>query len=156
MRRVLSALIVGSIILTMGLGCTKRVPMEDPAFDARKKVVVTFNDGTQIQGKIGLDETVTLITDEMIYRAIVYEVGDDEIVLDESRFVRRVGDHTAARERMESAVTDLGYEADEIILDRSEIQSVEQVRVDALKTASRAAFWARSGAFSAFLLVEKS
>lgn len=156
MRRALSAVIVSSLILVVGLGCTKRVPMEDPAFGARKKVVVTFNDGTEIHGKIGIDETVTLITDGMVYRALVYDLTDDEIELDECQFIRKVGDHTAARERMESAVADLGHEVDEFILDRSEIQSVEQLQVDPLKTASRAAFWALSGAVSAFLLVEKS
>lgn len=156
MRRALSAVVVIGVILALGSGCTKRVPMEDPAFDARKTVVVTFNDGTQIHGKISIDETVTLITNSMVYRALVYDITDEAIELDECRFVRKVGDHTAARERMESAVSDLGYEVDAFILDRSEIQSVELVQVDPLKTASRAAFWALSGAFSAFLLVEKS
>ncbi len=144
------------VLLAAGSGCTKRVAWEEP-LDSRKTMVLTFEDGSEIRGKINLDETVELTKDGAIYKGVIEEVNDEEIELRYCRFVRRSGGTEAAHQRMKHARVDLGQEnIDSIIFLREEIVNVDRVQIDALKTASRSVFWLLSGAATAFLLSEKS
>lgn len=157
-RRGLYGIAVVLLILGLGVnpGCTKRIPVETGQFDARQGVVLTFTDGSQIMGKIGIDETVEFATDGAIYRGTVWEVTEEEILLRDARFLRRIADHSAERARLTHARYDLGVEMGQFTFVISEISQVEEVHTDALRTASQAAFWVVTGAVSAFLLGEKS
>lgn len=167
MRRAFSLTVAMTMLLATGLGCTKRVPFEEPTAEqrgpgkhtwhARQTTVITFEDGSQIKGKIGaIDERVELVTGGAIYRATVADLTDDEIVLQECKFIQQVGDYQAARDRLTNARVDLGFVPVDFVFQLDEITRVERVKIDPLKTASRAAFWAFTLAVSAFLLVEKS
>ncbi|MBD3235586.1 MAG: hypothetical protein GF330_02650 [Candidatus Eisenbacteria bacterium] len=158
MQRGFSAWAVLLLVFGAGahLGCAKRVPVETGQFDPRQAVVITFNDGSQIQGKIGTDETVEFTTDGAHYRGLVWELTEEEIQLREVRFLRRIDDHSAERARLTHARYDLGIETGAFTFAISEIAKVEELHTDALRTASQAIFWTVTGAVSAFLLGEKS
>ena len=157
-RRGLCTIAIVLLILGMGadLGCTKRIPVETGQFDPRQAVVITFNDGSRLSGRIGTDETVEFATDGAIYRGTVWEVTEEEIQLRDARFLRRISDHSAERARLMHARYDLGVEVGQFSFALSEISLVEEVHTDALRTASQAVFWTVTGAVSAFLLGEKS
>jgi len=162
MRRAFSFALALTAMMAVSLGCTKRIPHEEPEsgiwqFDGRQKVVVTFVDGSQITGKIGvIGERVELVTGGDVYRATVVDLTDEVIDLGECRFMRRAGEAEAARMRLTEARLDLGGEAHGFSFQIEEIESVDRVTTDALKTATRAAFWTLTGAVSAFLLSENS
>ena len=92
MKRVFLLAIV--VLVLAGLGCSRTVLISDSEFTARQKVVVTFEDGSWIKGKIGLDEKVTLVSNGMVYRARIDNVtteSDDnpgEIIVGDCTFIR--------------------------------------------------------------------
>ena len=142
--------------LSVTSGCAKRVPIETADLSARLAVVVTFHDGSQIKGKIGTDERVEITTDGAVYRSTIWDLTDSEIVLRDSRFIREAGEYSAERARMAHARYDLGAEPLSFTFRKDEIERVEEIRVDALRTASQAFFWTIAGTVTAFLLGEKS
>ncbi len=156
MLRPFSLLTALVVLLTVGPGCTKLVLLEEPTFDARRAVVITFQDGSQIRGKVGLDEKVELTTGGAVYRGMVADVTEDEIVLERCYFVCQADDFTAGRERMIKARVDLGVELVDFVFQREQIARVELIKVDAMRTATQAGFWTLSGAVSALLLSERS
>jgi hypothetical protein len=139
-----------------GPGCSKRIPLEEPEIQARHAIVLTFTDGSQIKGKVGLDETIELITGGTVYRGVVTDVTDEEIVIEDCRFVSRAGDHSAGRARMVSSRVDLGYAPASFIFQRADIERYERIKVDTMRTATRSAFWGLTGVVAVFLLSEKS
>jgi hypothetical protein len=156
MRRAGILTLAVLVVAAVGQGCTKRVPWEDP-IDPRKTLVLVFADGSEIRGKINLDEGVELTKDGTIYRGLIEDVSDEEIELRDCRFVRRSGGVWASQQRMASARTDLGVEnIDSIVFQRKDVVSIDQVQVDALKSASRSVFSIMAVAVAAFLAAEKS
>jgi hypothetical protein len=144
------------VLCAAGSGCTKRVPWEGP-LEARKTMVLIFDDGSEIRGKINLDESVELTREGAVYRGVIEDLTDQEIELRDCRFIRRQGVSEAEEQRLTQARVDLGVQnIDSIVLERSDIVGTEYVRVDALKSASRSVFWIVAGATMAFLLAEKS
>jgi len=144
------------VLCAAGAGCTKRIPWEGP-LEARKSMVLVFADGSEIRGKINLDETVELTHQGAVYRGVIEDLTDQEIELRDCRFVRRQGVSDAEVQRLGQARVDLGMEnIDNIVLEREDIVTTEHIRVDGLKTASRSVFWAVSGVVVGLLLSEKS
>ncbi len=156
MRRAILLAMAVLVLCAAGLGCAKRVPWEGP-LEARRTMVLTFKDGSEIRGKINIDEKVELTTGGNVYRGVIEDLTDEEIELRDCRFVRRQGGSQAEEERLSQARVDLGMEnIDSIVLQRADIKSTEHVKVDGLKTASRSVFWVVAGMASALLLAEKS
>ncbi len=144
------------VLCAAGAGCTKRIPWEGP-LEARKTMVLVFADGSEIRGKINLDESVELTHQGAIYRGVIEDLTDQEIELRDCRFVRRQGVSEAEEQRLTRARVDLGMEnIESLVLEREDIVATEHVRVDGLKTASRSVFWIVSGVVAGLLLAEKS
>jgi hypothetical protein len=156
MRRAVLLAVAVLVLCAAGLGCAKRVPWEGP-LEARRTMVLVFDDASEIRGKINIDEKVELSTGGGVYRGVIEDLNDEEIELRDCRFLRRRGGNQAEEERMSQARVDLGIEKiDSIVLERAHVVSTEHVKVDALKTASRSVFWVLAGMVSALLLAEKS
>ncbi len=156
MRRACYLTTVLLLLATAGLGCTKLVPLEDPTLSERQTSVITFKDGSTIRGRINVDEGVTVVTGGAVYDGVIYELTQEEIILDECRFLREVETYGAPQQRLRNAQVDLRVELQSFEFQRDEIDRVEQVKVDAMKTATRAAFWAMTGFVSMFLMQERS
>jgi hypothetical protein len=156
MRHAVLMTVAVLVLCAAGAGCTKRVPWEG-ALEARKTMVLKFGDGTEIRGKINLDEEVELTHEGAVYRGIIEELTDQELQLRDCRFVRRQGGSEAEGQRLTHARMDLGTEnIDSIVFERENIVATEHVQVDGLKTASRSVFLVVSGVVAGFLLSEKS
>jgi hypothetical protein len=156
MRRAFGSTLIMLLMGSIGLGCTKLVPLEDPTLSESRTSVITFKDGSTIEGKIDLDEGVIVVTQGSVYGGVIYDLTDEEIILDECRYLRMEGDHGAASDRLQSARVDLAAELLSFEFRRADIDRVEQVKVDPMKTATRAAFWAVTGVVSVFLMQERS
>jgi len=145
-----------AVVLGVAAGCTKRVPVETGTLDPRQKVVLTFADGSQITGQIGLDERIEVVTQGQVYRGRVQDVTLDDILLRDCRLLRSVADRHAQWARMIDARHDLGEPPQEFTFRRADITRIERVQLDPLRTASQSVFWTLAGALSAFLLAERS
>ncbi len=156
MRRGFFMVLAVILLASAGLGCTKRVPLEEPVFDGRRKVVLTFKDGSELSGRIGLDERIDVVTGGRAYRGVVAELTDEEIILDDCRFVREVGKYTAEQQRMADARVKLDVESASFVFVREDIERVEQVKTDALRTTTQAVFWTFTAFVSIFLMQDNS
>ncbi len=156
MRRTFCLTLALSLLTVCGLGCTKLVPVEGSVLDERKASVITFTDGSSIRGKIDIDEDVVVTKGGVVYAGIIYDLTDEEIVLDECRYLHAHEGYDAGRSRLAEARVDVQQELMSFEFRRDEIERVERVRVDAMKTATRTAFWTLSGVVSVFLLQEHS
>lgn len=145
-----------AVVLVASTGCTKRVPIETGTLDPRLQVVVTFADGTQISGKIGMDERVDLYSQGRLYRGRIDDVTLDEIMLRDCRLLRSLDDQEAQWSRVIDVHHELGEAAQEFTFRRADIKSIERVKLDPLRTASQSLFWTLAGAVSTFLLAERS
>jgi hypothetical protein len=144
------------LILGVAAGCTKRVPVEVGSLDPRQRVVVTFTDGSQVRGRIGLDERVEVTSQGSVYGGRIQDVTLEEITLRDCRLLRAQADREAQWSRLVDARHELGAEPREFTFRRADITRIDQVKLDALRTASQSVFWTLAGALSAFLLAERS
>ncbi len=156
MWRWFSLAMAAALIMAAGQGCAKRVPVQGADLDAKLKLVVHFKDGSTITGRIGIDEHVELLTGGMVYRAKVFDVTTEEILLQDCRVLRAGTGNEAEWQRMVDARRGLGQEVREFTFARDQIDRVEHVKLDPLRTASQSAFWTVAGTICAFLLAEKS
>ncbi len=174
MRHLLVALVV---LLVAVLGCTKRVALEQtdlarllqpgmimgereeaPAerVDPRTTLVVTFDDGTEVKGKIHIGSRVDIVTGTATYSGYIYDLSDTLMVVRDCTFIEASQSLDAQIQRMEHARKDVGGGLPRMEFDLRKIRKIEKVKVDALKTASHAVFWTLAGAVEAMLLSEKS
>ena len=154
MRRFILGALAVVLVLAAG-GCTKRV-LVDGTYDQMHTYVLTFEDGTTIKGKIGLNEGVEVVTGGNVYHAEIRNLSLDTISIDEARLIRSLGDYQAASERMITVRRDLEDSPQEFTFDLDKITRIERVKIDPLRTATRSAFWTLTGVVSAFLASEKS
>jgi 2-phospho-L-lactate transferase/gluconeogenesis factor (CofD/UPF0052 family) len=154
MRRVF--LLAVAVLMAAGLGCSKTVLIEDAAFDARTKVVVTFADGATVRGKINIDESVTIVSDEMMFKGQIDNLDDDLIYIENCTFLRRTGDSGAQFDRLVDSRVYLGEDVARFEFSRNDIVKVEQVKIDGLRTATKSAFWLIASSVGLILLGEKS
>ena len=150
-------LAVLAVLLVMGgSGCTKRIPIEDGTFTAMDSFVITFSDGSSVKGKIGLNEGVEVTTGGDVYHGTIADVSIDEIWVEDCRLVRSLDGRDAELARLAHAQHNIDEMPQEFTFERANIERVEQVKLDAVRTASRSVFWTVTGIVSAFLLSEKS
>jgi hypothetical protein len=154
-RRVWLALLAVLFLLGSG-GCTKRIPVEDGTFDAMNPFVITLADGSTIKGKIGLNETVEVTTGGKVYRGMIADISVDDIWVEDCRLIRSLESPEVEIARLSHARHHVDELPQEFIFNRADIERVEQVKLDALRMASRSVFWAVTGVVSTFLLSEKS
>lgn len=154
-RGVSAGMVLLLLLLACASGCARRVPVTGE-FDARRQVVVTLKDGSEIKGKITTGARVELTNGGTIYRGRIADLTEDQIVIEDARFIRKVGDFTAEQARLYQARHDLGEEPRSFTFQRADITGVEALRLDVLRTSTQALFWTLTGAVSAFLLGEKS
>ena len=123
------------------MGCSTRVPLEEPDFSPEEKVVITFDDGTSVTGRIDGGETVIVQSGSDRFRATVEEVDETNIVLGELVQLES-GNSDFARERMEHFRLYVVEESDDqLVLDRSRILQAERVITDTPRTLRRILFW---------------
>lgn len=157
MRRACYLTMALLLLATVGPGCTKLVPQEDPtSLSERETSVITFKDGSTIRGKFDVEEGVTVVTDGAVYEGVIYDLTQNEIIVDQCRFLRKLDTYEAPQQRLRDAQVDLRAELTSFEFQREDIDRVERVKVDAMKTATRAAFWAMTGFVSMFLMQERS
>ena len=158
MRRWLWLGLTAALILGLAPGCSKRVPMElvGGKFDPSQNVVVTFQDGTQLMGKIAQDAHVQVVREGAIYRGTVFELTLDEIRVVDAWLVRRSDARDAEWERVIHTRHDLGEPTEEFLLRIDQVKQVERTTVDPMRTATKSFFWTLTGAISAFLLADRS
>ena len=154
MRRVF--LLAVAVLMAAGLGCSKTVLIEDATIDARTKVVVTFADGASVRGKINIDESVTVVSDEMMFKGTIDNLDNEVIYIENCTFIRRTGDSAAQFNRLVDSRVYLGEDVERFEFNRSDIVKVEQVKIDGLRTATKSAFWLIAGSVGLILLGEKS
>jgi hypothetical protein len=148
-------------ILVLGLtsACSKRVPvqLEGGKFDPAQRVAVTFEDGSQVVGKIGQDQHVQVIREGAVYRGAIFELSLDEIQVVDLQLIRRASGTDAEWQRMTNARRTLSdVPPEELIFRMDKIARVERIKVDALRTATQSVFWTLTGAVSAFLFADRS
>lgn len=123
-------------------GCSMRVPVEGLEFTPEEKVVLTFDDGTQVEGRVDNGETVRYVTDESKYRGTVESVDEQEIVVADLVTLADHGTNEYQKARFEHFRLHVGEaEFDRLILSRENILHVERVVPDKARTLRRAIFW---------------
>jgi small nuclear ribonucleoprotein (snRNP)-like protein len=158
MRRRLWLSLAAVVILGLAPGCSKRVPLElvGNKFDPSQNVVVTFQDGTQLTGKIAQDSHVQVVREGAVYRGTLFELTLDEIRVVDAWLVRRSDARDAEWERVVDTRHDLGEPTQEFLLRIDQVKQVERTKVDPMRTATQSLFWTLTGAISAFLLADRS
>jgi hypothetical protein len=158
MARMLWLGLVLGLTLGLAAGCSKRVPREvsEGRIDASQRVAVAFKDGSELVGKIGENERVGVTREGHVYRGTIFELTFDEIRVIDCRLVRRADDNAAEWERLTDARHDLGEPLQEFTFRIDQIERVERIQVDALRTTTQSIFWTLAGAISAFLMAERS
>lgn len=158
MRRWLWLCLTAALTLGLAPGCSKRVPVElvGGKFDPAQNVVVSFQDGTQLIGRIAQDAHVQVVREGAVYRGTIFELTLDEIRVVDAWLVRRADARTAEWERVVSARHDLGDPTQEFLLRIDQVKQVERTQVDPMRTATQSFFWTLTGAISAFLLADRS
>ncbi len=126
------------------IGCTKLVPGSVDDFrNAEKEVVVTYRDGETIKGHIAKGEPVTFTTFGRVYRAKVQDVDEaGNIVLNDAYVQEEYERYSLQRERMQGASLHIRDRNQTISVPAYKIVRVEEVRVDKMKSARAAGFWA--------------
>jgi hypothetical protein len=158
MMRLLSLGLAIALVLGGGTGCTKRVPaeLEEGRFAPTQKVVVTFTDGSQIKGKIAQDETVEILHDGSVYRGSIMDLSYEDIQVVDCRLIRSAGSREAEVARMTQARNRLGDQLEEFVFRMEEIERVEEIQIDPLRTTTQSIFWTLTGVVSVFLLADRS
>ena len=137
----LVTLALGGLPLAL-VGCSMRVPVDGLEFTPEEKVILTFEDGAQIQGRVDNGETVQYITAESKLRGTVESVDEQEIVVAD---LVRLADHDSnhfQKQRYEHFRLYVDEEElDRLILSRDNILQVERIVPDKSRTLTRIVFW---------------
>jgi hypothetical protein len=153
-----SARALAACLLAAGLataGCVKSVPLQGD-FEATQKVLLTFKDGRTLEGMIAPGERVEYREAGAIYRAQVASVAEDSIRIRNLVLQDREGSYGVVASRMADARVRIAPPLASKTLSRAEIEKVELIQVDAVRTLRKAAFWTYGGALLALLLGERS
>lgn len=158
MRHWLWLCLAAVLILGLASGCSKRVPVElvGGKFDPAQKVAVTFQDGTQLIGRVAQDAHVEVRHEGAVYRGTIFELTLDEIRVVDAWLVRRSDARVAEWERVVNARHDLGEPTQEFLLRIDQVKQVERIKVDPMRTTTQSFFWTLTGAITAFLLADRS
>ena len=142
--------------LLVGGGCTKRVPSPDLTFESNEKVILTFRNGEEIEGRIAPGDRIELREPQVTWTAIVGDVTEESIGLTD---LVRIRDADGVDMQVARA-TDARFAAGETGIDqtflRSDIVKVDQVRFDYGKAARSSSFWAYGAVVLTLLLGERS
>ena len=141
--------------LLIAVGCAKRVPSPDMKFEAQQKVVLKFQGGEEIEGRIERGKSVEFREPGTVWAAELGAITDEKIVLKDLVCVRETEGvaYQAAREKDARMAVD--EKVPEKAFLRSEIVGVEFVKTDGGKTARNTTFWVFSAAVLTILLGEK-
>ncbi len=123
-------------------GCTMRVPVDGVDFSREEKVVLTFQDGSSMVGRIDNGETVTYSSAGRTFRGAVESVDETEIVVADLVTL----DDTASNRYQAERIRDFRLYVDEedldrLIVERDQILSVERMATDKAQTIRRVVFW---------------
>lgn len=136
-------------------GCSKRVPLEDGVFQAQQKVLVTFDDGRTLEGRIAPGNTVTFTENRSVYRAKVSSVTESAIDLEELNLVDEADSYELVRARLADARRWIAPTEDQITLSRDNIESVDLLTFDPARFARVVTFWGYGAAVAILLIGER-
>ena len=122
-------------------GCSMRVPVQGVDFSPEEKVIVTFDNGSSVIGRIDNGETIEYVTGQESFRGFVESVDEQEIVIADLVALADQTNHYE-KERMQHLrlyVDDV--DLDRLILSRDDILQVERITPDRGKTVRRILFW---------------
>jgi len=148
---------VGLLALLLVIsGCTKRVPIPDGVFEAHQRVVLTFEDGRTLKGRIAPGNKIQYTDQEATYWGRVSSVGEDEIQIDELVLISRTGSYQETGDRLTHARKEIAGEAPAVTISRKDLKSVDLIKVDVGKSLRKTTFWTYGGALVVLLLSERS
>ena len=128
----------------------------DVTFESHEKVVLIFQDGDEIEGKIAPGNRVELREPRSVYTAIVGDVTEEAITLTK---IVRVAD-TGSVEMQVARAADAEFASAEAEIDRtflrSDIARVDEVRFDYGRAARATTFWTCGAVVLTLLLGERS
>jgi hypothetical protein len=159
MNRILerALLALGILILAAGaMDCSKRVPVENGAFEAQQKVVLTFKDGRTIEGRIAPGNRVSYQDQGAIYQGRVASVDEDSIQVSDLVLIQRQKDLSAAVSRLADSRKRISDPQPPVTVARKDLEKVELLRFDAAKSVRKMPFWAYGSAILILLLGERS
>lgn len=158
MARCLWLCLAAALLASLTVGCAKRVPLElqEGRFDPTQRVAVTFRDGSELVGKVAENASVKIVHQGSVYRGKILELTFDEIRVTDCRLVRNLGDSEAEMSRLTQAAHEVGEPVQELVLRIDQVERVEHVTIDALRTTSQSIFWTLTGAVTAFLMADRS
>ncbi len=137
------------------LACTKRVLVDTGQFDATQKVLLTLKGDRSLKGKIAARQSVELREGDGLYRARVASVTEDSIRLENVLLLDEEGYRTVNRRLADSRLVVTPADTSRVLL-RSDVEKVELIRFDPLRTARGLGFWGYSGALFLLVLGERS
>jgi hypothetical protein len=136
--------------------CSRLVPKETTQVEVQEKVLVTFNNGDQLRGRVDLDEWVDVTVGGVVHRGRIVDLNQDEIMIGDAIPVKILGDHRYEAGRMVDAKIKPTPTASSYVFQRGDISEVHMVALDGAKTARRMAFWTSVGISLMLLFLERS
>jgi hypothetical protein len=136
--------------------CTQLVPREASEIEVQQKVLVTFQNGDQLRGRLDLDEAVDVTVGGVLYRGRIVDQNDQEVLVGDAIAVKEIDGHRYEALRMSDARIRSDEEATSYVFQKSDIASIHQVTGDAPKTTRRVAFWSSVGLSALLLILERS
>jgi hypothetical protein len=134
-------------IVSLGVaGCAKQVPVSGLEYSPEDKVVLTFQDGSTVVGRMDVGETVIYRKGDASFRASVAVVDETEIELADL-VPMEDGTLRYQQERQSSfrLYVDDELQDDRLLLRRDDVLQVEQVVTDKGRTLRRILFWSFGG-----------
>ncbi|MCA9754308.1 MAG: hypothetical protein KDA27_00790 [Candidatus Eisenbacteria bacterium] len=146
-----------ALLLTLVLtGCAKRVPVEDGAFEAQEKVVLTLSNDRSLEGRIDTGSAVVYTDQGSVYHATIQSVNEKTITLEDAVLERTAGSVEEAALRLADARREVADTVPQITLIRDEIQGVERVGFDGPRTLRNVTYWTLTSTIVSLLLGERS
>lgn len=143
-------------LLVIGCGCAKRVPSPDLKFESHQKVVLTMQDGVELEGRFAEGNQVVMREAGITWSCLVDAVTDEEIVLKDLAQIRSENAVTLQSARAADARVAIAAAVAERRFGRSSITKVDFVRMDVGKTARTAGFWTYGAVVLGLLMGERS
>lgn len=137
-------------------GCSKRMPIEEGTFEAQEQVVLDFSGQRSVTGKIDQNSKVTYRDQGNQFSARIRTLSEETIVLENLILVQSSDPVQETTRRLADARVVLQDPLPNVVLSRSEIESVDRVQFDAPRTFKHISFWTMSAAVLALILGERS
>jgi hypothetical protein len=122
-------------------GCSLRVPVPEVDFSPEEKVVLTFQDGAQLTGRVDSGETILYRESGSSYRGQVESVDETEIVLAGLVALEDNSVHYQQERMQHFRLYVDDEERDRLILSRDHILQVERIVSDTPRPLKRIVFW---------------